>query len=590
VEIPFEVIDVDGESHVGQITAIDKELIRIDTGSGDLTFSPRRVEIVQNLSPNPFLLPNKPTKDNDPQTSITSNRQFRTEIINGQMVVISERGNIVPLPNLAQARKRVLPPAFLEKLREAENEKNTDKQNTQKLPQFPPSVIVIELLDGSRLIATQFIVKEQKVICNLLDQNYTAPQKNVDKKDNTETAKEKPNEKNNTPTGNEVMSEVVIPFEQVYSVRFAVKNFSDIFEPSAEWLKYIGNTGTSGDRIVINKAGAFDVYSGIVSEVTRDVVVFSIDNEKLPIQRSKIYGIILHSPNREQIKRKTVSGGQITFWTGTQLMLESFTLKKSETKQVAGNIRNDNSDVANTNNKISEVDVDIDDIGKLSGSKILWKALAGFSGEIFLSEVDNIIFSRGNSLYLTDLVPIIRERLLPFEWSGSSMKTDNSTPISKIKLFQASTLGIGKNNIEKLDPSLELVTPQTSQRNSKQIINQPIPAIEGVILDGVSYRRCVVLSPKTVLEYAVTDLEQSYSAIRGFVGVDDRLKPNGRAKLIVAVDGKVICTMEIRGKDTAKLLRYELPQTHKKITITADFTDNITESVPISIGDLKLIK
>ncbi|MDR1485408.1 MAG: NPCBM/NEW2 domain-containing protein [Planctomycetaceae bacterium] len=616
-EIPFEVIDVDGEGHVGQITAIDADSIQLATVSGDLTFPPQRVEIVQNLSPNPFLIQNKSNDANraDIQKFQPPNRRQvqRTVIINGQVMIVNEWGNIIPKSNQPRtANKKVLPP-ILKKLHESGSDKNTDTQEKkQKIPQFPPSVIVIELLDGSRLVATRFVVKEQKAICNLLDQNYVVDEKNIDKKSKPEINKEKKeienNAKTNGETGGEVASSVIIPFDQIYSVRFAVKSFTDIFDPSAEWLKYTAEAGTSGDRIVINKSGVFDVYSGIISEVTPEAVIFTIDNEKLPVQRGKIYGIILHSPNREQIKRKTISSGQITLWTGTQLMLDSFVLKQSEKKTATAattstateNFRNDNSG-NEAKDKNAEVDdggvgvvdaglvAEVDSADVFSEGKILWKALAGFSGETFLSEVDNIVFSRGNSLYLDELIPVIRERLLPFEWGGGMSKSDNTTPISKMKLFQAGKFGIGKSDVEKFDPSLESVTPLTL-RNTKQMVNQPIPAIEGVILDGVSYRRGVMLSPKTTLEYAVTDAEQSYSAIRGFVGVDDRLKPNGRAKLIIDVDGKMICTIEVCGTDAVKLLRYELPKTHKKITITIDFADNVTESVPISIGDLKLIK
>ncbi|MDR0391236.1 MAG: NPCBM/NEW2 domain-containing protein [Planctomycetaceae bacterium] len=598
-EVLFEVIDIDGEGHVGQISAISADSIQLKTSSNNLTFSPQRVEIVQNLSLNPFLLPNKSinnnsNNNNETDLDILKANQGRIQriIVNGQEIIVNETGNIIQRSDLLRPNNFRRLPATLQKIRESENNKNSNPQQlTQKILQFPQSVIVIELLDGSRLVATKFIVKDQKAICNLLDQNYVVPAKEVDPKSGNKVVNKSEGEnkeKFDVEKVNDVKSVVEVSFDQIFSVRFSVRGISDIYEPPVEWLKYVSESGTSGDRLVISKSGVFDIYSGIVSEVTQDSVMFSIDGDKLPIQRSKIYGMILHSPNREQVKRKTISNGQITFWTGTQLMLDSLVMRSSEAKTVTENFRNNNSD-DDTNDKIAAKEVVDDKIVELSDGKIFWKALAGFSGESLLSEVDNIVFLRGNSLYFTDLVPVIRERLLPFEWGGVMSKSDNLSPVSKMKLFQAGRFGIGKNTSEKVDPSLEALVP-LNPLGKKQIAKQPIPAIEGVILNGVLYRRGVMLSPKTTLEYIIADDEQSYSAIRGFVGIDDRLKPRGYAKLVIEVDGKLIDTVEVHGKDAAKLLRYELPKTHKKITITADFADNFTEYAPISIGDLKLIK
>lgn len=585
-EIPFEIIDVDGESHVGQIAKLDADSIQINSDSDSLTFSPRRIEIVQNLMSNPFLQ----QKTNDNQLNNLNLPQNlrqkiqRTMVIKGQVMGINEFGVIVPITNTPRKTGR-LPSSLLQKLRGEEKENKNGVKDNPKTPLFPNSVIVIDLLDGSRLVATSFVLKEQKAVCKLLDHNYAEQTKKDEKNKNEKEISETINKNS--------VTEITIPIEQIYSVRFAVKNFAEIAEPSAQWIKYTKELGTTGDRLVISKDDTFDIYNGIVSEITRESVIFTIDNEKLPIKRNKIFGMILHSPNRDAIKQKTVYNGQITLWTGAQLMLDSFALKKiSVENQDDVNNRNDKADnkTDDKNNDKSELDETIKNDVKWSEDKILWKSLAGFSGETLLSEIDNIIFSRGNSLYLSDLTPIIRERLFPFEWSVSGVsKPDNSSPLVKLKLFQAGKFGINKDDGGKIDPSLVSITPSVTL-NAKRAINQPIPAIEGVVLGGVSYRRGLTLTPKTKLEYLINDNEKVYSAIRGFVGIDDRLKPNGRAKLSIEVDGKSICEMEISGVDMVKLLRFDLPDTHKKITITVDFAENATESIPVSIGDLKLIK
>jgi hypothetical protein len=605
-EIPFEIVDVDGESHVGRIANINAETIQIDSGSGGLTFSPRRVEIVQNLMPNPFLQQkSNDNKSNSYLKRLQNQRQpyQRTVLMNGQLMGVNEFGVLVPITN-PQSKADKLSSSLLQKLRSNKNENNNATKDNPKMPQFPKSVIVIDLIDGGRLVATSFIVKNQKAVCNLLDHNYIAPtEKDETKTNNThDKIDDKNKNKNENKNENKIsetinnknsISEITIPLEQIYSVRFAVKSFAEIVEPSAEWNKYTKESGTSGDRLVISKNESFDIYSGIVSEVTSDSVIFTIDNEKLPIKRSRIFGMILHSPNRDEIKRKAVYNGQITLWTGTQLMLDSFALEKISVEiQGNNNIRNDNVDDKNDSESKNKngIDETIENDAAPPEDKISWKALAGFSGETFLSEIDNIIFSRGNSLYLSELMPIIRERLLPFEWISSGVaKPDNLSPLAKLKLFQAGKFGVNKDDGGKIDPSLVPVIPSVSL-NAKQVVNQPIPAIEGVILDGISYRRGLTLSPKTKLEYVLNDNEKIYSAIRGVVGIDDRLKPNGRAKLSIEVDGKLICEIEIRGTDMVKSLKHELPETHKKITITVDFIEKSAESVPISIGDLKLIK
>ncbi|MDR2169009.1 MAG: NPCBM/NEW2 domain-containing protein [Planctomycetaceae bacterium] len=621
VEFPFEIIDVDGEGHVGQITALDSTSIQLDTGSDILTFASRRIDVLQNLAPNPFLTPAKSQHSSvsSLQNSLQANRPQRTIIINGQMMIVNEFGVPMRIPQSQRKTNRnLLPPSLLKKLNAAKNDKNTkSKQENKKLPQFPKSVIVIDLLDGGRLVATSFTAKDQKITCNLLDPNYSEPETKNNKQTNTnnktktrnetKTENEPPNitttnnaSTNNNVTNNKNAVDITIPLDQIYAVRFAVKSFTDIAEPPVEWINYTNESGITGDRLIINKTGTFDVYSGIVAEVTKESVIFIIDDEKLPIQRNKIFGMILHSPNRKQIQRQSTYGGQITFWTGTQLILDSFAMKKitasPQQTENTNNNRNNNVNENHNSNNDNDVVADVDENNQQPISKIFWKALAGFSGEAALSDVDNIVFSRGNSLYFNDLSPVVRERFFPFEWSrggansnGGVTATDNSSPTEKLKSFQINRLGIGKNTIAKIDPSLEQITPLVAI-NAKKRENQPIPAIDGVILNGVAYRRGIMLPPKTTLEYTLDDKEKVYSAIRGFAGIDDRLKPNGRAKLNIKIDDNLICSLEIKGTDPVKLLRYELPDSHKKITITVDFDDNITEFIPIGIGDLKLIK
>ncbi|MDR1925928.1 MAG: NPCBM/NEW2 domain-containing protein [Planctomycetaceae bacterium] len=635
VEVLFDAIDVDGINHVGRIVSLDADSIRLATESGKITLAPERVELVQNLAINPYLLTRKQTNNTDAETTMP--RKPTRQILDGNRIIV-ENGmqQVMRLPvrqNRNPNKPKGLSTALIERIRNAANIAKPEEQKNRFAPQFPESVIVIDLRDGSRLVATSLTTKSQIATCQLLDQSYKAEKiddkkntlKNRTANDRTTNIRTDENKTNENKTVENKTDDKIIenkidadkvdtdkidadkknmsagikvsfPFDQIYAVRFAVRSLAEISEPSAEWIKQTIAPASKGDQLIIGKGGEIaDVYTGIVLDITANAVVFSMDDEKLPVPRSKIIGMILHTPDRDKIKRNITSRGQINLWTGTQIILDSFELADTG---AASKTENDTDDAGKLNSIAKDDSVDDnsadDNSYNKSIGKLAWKSLAGFSGEVFLYEVESIIFSRGGSLYLWDIVPVIRERVFPFEWNSPKSESATNSPLAMLRSFNSNQLelkvGVGGGVGVGGDPSLEFGGLKPAVRGARKSINQPVPSMKGVVLDGISYQRGIAVTPKTTIEYDITTTDQTYSAIRGFVGIDDRLKPNGFAKLSIKADNETVCSIDIRGTDAAKLLRYDLPKSHKKITITVDFADNITESTPISFGDLKLIK
>ena len=203
---------------------------------------------------------------------------------------------------------------------------------------FPGSAIALELKDGSRLTASSFIVADNQVVCRLLEQP----------------------------------SDLSIPLHDISAVRLSVRNLSDIINPPGDWLR-LAVPNTEGDRLVVGNPGSFDVYAGILGEVSAETISFTVDGEVLPVPRRRVFGLALHG---ETAPVTTVPPlATLMLWTGTRGMISDF---------------------------------------RLEGNKLTWQTTTGLTVAVPLSMVSEVDFGRRGITSLIDFERVRSEFTPPF--------------------------------------------------------------------------------------------------------------------------------------------------------------------------------
>ncbi len=122
--------------------------------------------------------------------------------------------------------------------------------------------VEIGLLEGSRLLGTDFTTSDQTAICSLLDGK-----------------------------------KMQFPLDRVAWVRFGLEQGSLEKELPEEWKSLIRAVAAE-DRLIVGEAGALDHYTGLLREVTSDSVRFELDGELLPVNRKKVRGLIYRQQPR----------------------------------------------------------------------------------------------------------------------------------------------------------------------------------------------------------------------------------------------------------------------------------------------------
>jgi hypothetical protein len=139
--------------------------------------------------------------------------------------------------------------------------------------------VVVELIDGSTVLARQYTTKKEVA-------KITLP-------------------------GGDVLE---MPTNVIRNVRLQSSGTS-----AAEWTRLI-DTKTDGDLLVIGKNETIDYHQGVLHDVTEETVQFELDGELLPIKRAKIYGIAYHHSEKNAMP-PTIC--KITDATGSQWEVRS---------------------------------------------------------------------------------------------------------------------------------------------------------------------------------------------------------------------------------------------------------------------------
>ena len=253
---------------------------------------------------------------------------------------------------------------------------------------FPSNAVALELKDGSRLVASSFTVEKNQGVFRLLN----------------------------------LQNDVALPLQNISAVRFSARNFPDIINPPADWLR-LAVPNATGDRLIVGNPGSFDVYAGILQEISAETISFAVDGEVLPVPRRKVFGLVLHA---ESLPTNAPSIGILTLWSGTRGMI---------------------SDI------------------QLSDNELTWKTTSGLTVTVLPEMLHEIDFGEKRTAYLADFEFVRNEFSLPFE--------------SEIKPAQFPLLQKFYENRMKNSPSEVVLDGKVYKRSiplrGKTLLEYPLP-------------------------------------------------------------------------------------------------------------------
>jgi len=233
-----------------------------------------------------------------------------------------------PLSTTRGANRRRLAETLAKKL-------ESDAQAARKT--FPYHVVALELKDGSRLTASSLTVTNNQCDVRLLDQQ----------------------------------NDLSLSLNTISAIRFAVRSLSEVVNPPADWQR-LAVPNAKGDRLVIGNPGSFDVYTGILNDISAETVSFAVDGEVLPVPRRKAFGLVLH---HESPSTGASLLGTLTLWTGTRGMFTDIRLHDDE---------------------------------------LTWTTSSGLTATVPLAMVDEIDFGEKRTYYLADCELVQSQFSLPF--------------------------------------------------------------------------------------------------------------------------------------------------------------------------------
>ena len=107
-----------------------------------------------------------------------------------------------------------------------------------------------------------------------------------------------------------------------------------------------------------------------------------------------------------------------------------------------------------------------------------------------------------------------------------------------------------------------------------------------LLLAGTSYRKGLALHGHTEIIYR---LPGPFSHFRAMVGIDDAVRPRGKARLIIRGDDKVLLEAMISGNETPRNIELNLASV-RRLTIVVDFADSLSAGNDLLMCDARLSK
>ena len=487
--VPFALDDIDGNTSYGQLLELTPETIVLQTENGDKKeFAVKQVVRLKNLLRNPFV----PADTTPERSALTVTLDQWGRPIRNQAPMM--------LPRPASIRGTTRPD-----MKEPETKTNDEKSG------LPSSFVVIDLMDGSRLLATELTAKGKTATLRLFPQG-----------------------------------ELTLPLGLLVAVRLTVADIAQVFDSPSDWEKLIAKPTTKGDRLVVGTVGSLDGHEGILNEIGSETIRFTVDGETLPVPRKKIFGLVFHQPEQPKPERPFA---RLTCWNGTFLAISTLELAAASP------------------------------LPEEEGG-VVWTTSAGAEGRLRLEDIDEIVFETTGTTFLSELTPSRIEQELPFVWEKREI-TDTS-PLALFQRFQANRL---HQDREVPPPILDGLIQRRlpGDIRTQKITDLPIPDFQGMELDGSVYRQGLVIPAKTTLTFP---LKEPYKTFAAKVGIDDRIRPEGQAHLMILGDDLLLFDAVVYGDEPAKAIRLNI-ENCRKLTIAVDFVNG--NAAVLSLAELKLV-
>ena len=476
--VPFALNDVDGNTSYGRLLELTPEIIVLQTENGEKKeFAIKQVVRLKNLLRNPFA-----SVDATPERSVLT-------------VTLDQWGR--PLRNPAPM---LIPrPANDHRIIIAPDSKGPEANANDERNELPSSFALIDLTDGSRLLATELATKGKMATLRLFPQD-----------------------------------ELTLPLDSVVAARLAVADIAQVFDSPSDWEKLIAKPSAKGDRLVVGTVGSLDAHEGILSEIGGETIRFTVDGETLPIPRKKVFGLIFHQPELPKPGRPFA---RLVGWNGTFLALNTLEFASPHPNPLP---------------------VGEGTIASLSEGTLAWTTLAGAEGRFRLADVDEIVFETMGAVFLGELTPSRIEQALPFVWEKQG--AIDSSPLALFQQFQANRLR--QDGESSTDSIIERIVPrrQPGDSRSARTIDLPIPDFQGIELDGTIYRQGFVVPAKTTLVFS---LKEPYKTFAAKVGIDDRIRPTGLGRLTLFGDEFLLLDTVVYGDEPAKTIRLDIENYRK---------------------------
>jgi len=131
---------------------------------------------------------------------------------------------------------------------------------------------------------------------------------------------------------------------------------------ASQWSKIVASA-TASDILVVRRDDGVDYHRGVLRGVTDEAVEFELDGERLPVRRSKVFGLVYHHVSGRELPEPI---GVLQDRSGSTWTLQTVAL---------------------------------------AGDQVEWTTLLGVKQKRPLAAVARLDFSRGKVVYLSDLKP-----------------------------------------------------------------------------------------------------------------------------------------------------------------------------------------
>jgi len=196
--------------------------------------------------------------------------------------------------------------------------------------------------------------------------------------------------------------EVKLKGPDVKSVRFVKPTETS----GGPWAK-IAQEEAASDILVVKKGDSIDYHKGVIGAVTSDKVEFQLDDERLPVKREKVFGLIYRRPAGQEISEPI---GSVVDADGSHWSIRSIAL---------------------------------------SGDRIKWTTPLGVQVSRPASSVSLLDFSRGKLVYLSDLKPE-SVQWMPYFSSGKEPATQLALFAPRTdRSFEGGPLQLGRKRYAK---------------------------------------------------------------------------------------------------------------------------------------------